>query len=242
MTTLTVTQTGGKVIKRFRLSAAGDPIYVEPAWSPDESAVAVDDNGPGILVATLAGRVRALGRGVQPAWSPDSRRIAFVDALSDERGPHLAVMRRDGREHRLLVRNLDVSDCCVGRPVWSPDGRSIAFAFPFAMQDSRTDPAPQRWGIYVVRRDGSRFRRVAATPWIQVVNITPAWSPDGRSISFADNKGILIVPATGGKQRRLTTLGSDSETSWAPASRIVFIHRGDIYKVAPGRRPTLVLR
>ena len=110
------------------------------------------------------------------------------------------------------------------------------------MKESRSVPAPQRWGIYVVRRDGSRFRRVATTPWIQVLDITPAWSPNGRYISLADNRGILVVPATGGTIRRVTRLGSYSETSWAPASRILFTHGGNIYTVAPGGPPTLVLR
>jgi Tol biopolymer transport system component/DNA-binding winged helix-turn-helix (wHTH) protein len=50
-------------------------------------------------------------------------------------------------------------------------------------------------------------------------NIDPAWSPDGKWIAYHSvaQRGIWLVPATGGVPRRLTAFGS--RPAWAPDGR-----------------------
>jgi Tol biopolymer transport system component len=144
---------------------------------------------------------------------------------------------RNGSHRRVLVRNINAPGYSV-EPVWSPNGRQLALALRFGRTgSSRTDPARQRLGIYVVSSNGMRFRRVAATAMMASPGLTPAWSRDSRHIAFADTKGISVAEVTRRTQRRVTSMGAESTVSWAPAAKILFTHRDELYAVRAGRRP-----
>jgi Tol biopolymer transport system component len=125
-------------------------------------------------------------------------------------------------------------------PVWAPSGRAIAFAILFG--NTRTRPATshspayeeQRYGIYVVKPDGSALRRVAATAYVSTYSDDAAfaWSPDSRRIAFVDTRGITIVDVSNGSHHRLTSLPRDvirdNAVSGAPSARVLFSNRGDL--------------
>jgi hypothetical protein len=67
------------------------------------------------------------------------------------------------------------------------------YTFAYAPDRRGQSSAVAAWGIYVVRPDGSGFRRVAATPMMELLGISLARSPDSRRIAFSD------VPAPGGR-------------------------------------------
>ena len=139
-----------------------------PAWSPDSRRIAFDvgDNLEARLYVMEADgskqkvlRMGAGGTGPSvPAWSPNGRRIAYLTTpgLTARYRAAIWVINANGTGRQLLYR----SACCIGswgRPTWSPDGKSVVFGVGL-----NSDPA--RSGIYTIRADGRRLRRLADAP------------------------------------------------------------------------------
>jgi Tol biopolymer transport system component len=240
---------GGGTVKRFRLSTGRVEYFADPVWARDGRAVVVefhDGHRERLLVASLRTGVRSVSRNASrndssPEWSPSGHRIGF---LSCDSGAQCApaLMRPDGSGRTELVpgRGFDLTG-----PRWAPNGRAIAIAAPFGVEyppTTRTSEPRKRFGIYLVRPDGSNLRRVGATAPIELTSggIDFAWSRDSRWLASSDTGGISIVSAAGGRQRRLTTLGKRTTVSWGPSPRILFVHRGGIYTLLPGRRPVKI--
>lgn len=144
----------------------------KPKWSPDglflvyESyqgnnldiyAVPVDGSAPATRITDHP------APDFSPAWSNDGRRIAFVSL-------------RDGNQD-IYVFNLDTLEVTnltntplrdEDNPVWSRDDRQIAF--------SAWDNGVEK--VFVMPSTGGEASAVA-------FGRTPAWSPDGLSLTFA---------------------------------------------------------
>ena len=154
---------------------------VQPAFSPDSQLIAFrsERDGGGIFVMGSTGEAprRLTDFGYNPSWSPDGREIAVATEGVDDpktRSSQSQIFRIDiatGEQ-----RSLNVQDGV--QPSWSPHGLRIAF-----------------WGI---TQPG--VRRVISTipidggPPVTVVddafyNWSPVWSPDGRFLYFASNRG-----------------------------------------------------
>jgi len=249
----------GKPIRKFTIRMRAGGGYGPVVWAPDERAVEVSVDDATMFVAELRGGLRLISRirareDMEPAWSPDSRRIAFIScAKSPPRNCQLALIGRDGSGRKVLVRNI-VAKGTLGddvQPVWAPNGRALIYAGRFGATREKEAPdrvtTYQRYGIYVVRPDGSGLSRVAATPYMDTDAITPAlaWSPNSRRIAFVDTRGITIVDISDGSQHRLTSMPRDvirdNALSWAPSARILFSNRGDLYTALPGQRPLRIL-
>src|SRR5205814_9520420 len=89
--------------------------------------------------------------------------------------------------------------------------------------------------IYVMNADGSGQRRLTRNP---AKDVSPAWSPDGRRIAFARDRGstkpssdIYVMNADGSRLRRLTrSPANDVSPAWSPNGRkIVFVSDRDNY-------------
>jgi TolB protein len=211
----------------------GDPstprgllFQVEPAWSPDGSAIAfsskregsfdiytMDADGEGTRRLTTSREDES-----HPSWAPDGDRLVFSMGT---RSGDLYLVNRDGTGLRPLV---------VGRahdrePAWSPDGRWIAF--------TRGTPGTSIRELWLVRPNGTGARRLTS---LEAVSEAPAWSPDSKRVAFATDVrnvqfDIYSVGVDGRGQRRLTVTADDSfEPAWAPdGATIAYTEGGAIY-------------
>jgi len=156
-----------------------------PAISPDGDQIAFrsERDGGGIFVMGSTGESvkRLTDFGHDPAWSPDGKLIVFSDKdghdpYSRQVPGYLWLVPSAGGEIRPLTRAGDAV-----QPRFSPGGRRIAF-----------------WGLH----EGSGQRDVwtiaaDATGEPERVPVTedptmdwnPVWSPDGRSLYFASERG-----------------------------------------------------
>jgi Tol biopolymer transport system component len=107
----------------------------------------------------------------------------------------------------------------------SPDGERIALS-------NGGGEFPPR-NIYVMRPDGTGLRKITSGDFYEV---TPAWSPDGRSIVFAStrccatahssgNYALYTMSADGSGLRRITQdSASDLSPAWSPdGTRIAYV-------------------
>ncbi|HEU4388747.1 MAG TPA: winged helix-turn-helix domain-containing protein [Blastocatellia bacterium] len=105
-------------------------------------------------------------------------------------------------------------------PSFSPDGNQIAFSW-----DGEGVPA-----IYVKQIGAEKPLRLTF-PDPGFFDFGPVWSPDGRRIAFNRHSetecAIFTVPAPGGPQRRVLTLGPNPgwdmlpSLSWSPDGRFI---------------------
>ena len=107
---------------------------------------------------------------------------------------------------------------------WSPNGKQLAYACTDANDED------ERVGIYVMRPDGSRKRRLTRGSGN---DSEPAWSPDGKSIAFSSYRSgggdLYVMRADGSGLRQVTTNpGSEYNPDWSPDGKaIVFTQYDD---------------
>ena len=117
----------------------------------------------------------------------------------------------------------------AGDPRISPDGSCVAFVVTKVDRESNE----YRGAIWVAPFDGSAEPRQFTSG--ERRDTTPRWSPDGKWLAFASNRGgdektpmnLYVIPAEGGEARRLTDRKeSVEEIAWSPDSkRIAFNSR-----------------
>jgi Tol biopolymer transport system component len=198
------------------------------AWSPNGRLLAFEQGLRLAIIRHDGTRLRVLPRltegELEPAWSPNGRRLAFV---GDQPCPYcswLYTVRSDGTGLRR------VGEAGARWPTWSSAG-SIAFV---NWDDQYRRRIGVRDGLYTIRPDGSRLRRLFGRYW--GTGKQPDWSPDGRRIAFGARKHIFTLGADGRGLRRLTAPKKNprgpgsSDPSWSPDGKyIAFIRDDDLY-------------
>jgi Tol biopolymer transport system component len=156
-----------------------------PSFSPDGEHVAFrsDRDGGGIFVMGSTGEsVRRLSNfGYDPAWSPDGKQIVFSSGngqnpWSRDALAQLWFVPSSGGEVRQLTKGGDAV-----QPSWSPGGKRIAFwglSHGSGQRDIRTIPT-----------DAKEEPVPVAVTNDPAMDWDPVWSPDGRSLYFASERG-----------------------------------------------------
>ena len=163
----------------------------------------------GWALSEARGEGMALAQPV-PQWSPGGSLIAFSQVGG------IYVVRQDGSELRLLAGGPSSDTYNVAQsPSISPDGSRIAYT-AFKHDSWRPFDREYRWDIVTSALDGSNKRRLTRGDNLITMNVSPAWSPDGKRIAFMSNRlhGERIV-----KEMTLYTMAADGSDvrSMAPA-------------------------
>jgi hypothetical protein len=185
-------------------------------------------DGNNLLLAAADGTgatsVLALPKGATALrFSPDGTHLVY---RTDESAPSIVVVDADGTHPATVSTGMSVAD---GGPIaWAPDSRRIVFTGIF---DDRRD-------LVLADADGAHLARLGEDAMRPLPErFGPAWSPDGRWISFfapeADGYvGLYVVHPDGTSEQRLATSPLHPEifdTSWAPdpaQSRLVYVAGG----------------
>jgi dipeptidyl aminopeptidase/acylaminoacyl peptidase len=116
----------------------------------------------------------------------------------------------------------------AGDPRISADGTRVAYTVTRVDEDAND----YRSAIWVAQLDGSSEPRAFTAG--EKRDSTPRWSPDGRWLAFASNRGeekapaaLYVIPAEGGEARKLTDQKESVESiAWSPDStRLAFTVR-----------------
>jgi Tol biopolymer transport system component/tRNA A-37 threonylcarbamoyl transferase component Bud32 len=199
--------------QNHRRLTAGAGWEGQPAISPDGTLVAYTSDAagnPDIWVLRADGGdplplTHDKAADSDPAWFPDGGAIAFV---SDRDGaPSIwQIPPLGGSAVKLLE---DATD-----PAISPDGTHIAFSRTGrdGLEKIAVAPLDDPSRIRVLTGDGDGF-------W---GHIDPTWSPDGRTICYADFKNLWLIPAEGGEATQLTfTDAVDRNPVWSPDGKFI---------------------
>ena len=165
-----------------------------------------------------------VGDAAVPSVTTAAARDQLVAFLDDG---DLYVISIDGTGRRQLTNGVaNDSD-----QAWSPDGSRLAFVRRIRVGMDRGDWVT-RPVIYVVRVDGSGLRRLSPH---RVADEHPAWSPDGRMITFQRSfdlenelaNDIWVMNADGSGGRRLTRHPVlDRYPTWSPDGKQIAFVRG----------------
>jgi Tol biopolymer transport system component len=149
---------------------------------------------------------------VDPMFSSDGKSIVFTSTRGGKSG--VWRMRGDGSGAEKI--------CDGDQAEWSPDGTKLAL----------------RRGERIVLRElaGGREKALSPADWPHCSG--PAWSPDGKLISFAARweagNAIYIVPVEGGKPVMVCDKQGACEPHWSPDGlRIVYETETHICTINP---------
>ncbi|MBI5441763.1 MAG: PD40 domain-containing protein [Deltaproteobacteria bacterium] len=207
---LYIIRSDGSGLKRLTREFA---LHDHPAWSPDGKRIAFvatrePSEAPGeawngiyVMEADGSGAHRLSPAGVadySPAWSPRGDLIAFASGSGEAGKSDLYVMRPDGSDRRLVIRN-------GGWPSFAADGRSLFFH----------TQRQGRWGVWRTDLEGSRAERVTSD---DVEAFTPRASADGRLLAMAVLRGahrqVEVMDVASGE---LSALTDDASDHWNPS-------------------------
>jgi Tol biopolymer transport system component len=181
-------------------------------------------SGGGTKTTVVANGLSLGGRTLAPSANG---KLALVDST----GSLLSSVNPDGSAPRLLARCRGFTACRIRAFAWSPDGERLLFF--------RADGEHMlSYSLYVVDADGRNTKELASCGFCGLlVGSRATWSPDGSSIAFTGENGLVVADVVRGGTRPLTrcdTPCADLFPAWSPdGSKLVFTRKGSLYTVKP---------
>ena len=181
----------------------------QPAVAPDGKRIAFvwqqrSGKPPAIWVKSLDREdpVRVgtrQGRHASPAWSPDGQSIAYLWIGTDY--VEVLLAKADGSGEHVLTRFPHSSYIFRQRLLdWSPDGRWLCL--------SHAEDPKHNATLFVIDSTSGLSRRLTEAEQISGNDMSPRFSPDGKTVSYIRHIGrteqeLRIVPFRGGAPRKL---------------------------------------
>ncbi|MEZ4868699.1 MAG: hypothetical protein R3C14_45645 [Caldilineaceae bacterium] len=196
-----------------------DPLYIrDVAISPDgQRIIYAQQKGltaPGELWTVFADgsepKLLISGETITGlSWSPDNNRIAYFGNQG------LCIISLTNAVCKVVAQNANTGN--LFKPVWSPDGHHLAYVadepdiVPTNMSPENTQGQSQDWdkqafigaNVHVVDIDTGEEKVLAPITRSEKISghIDPAWSPDGKLITFAglheEQAGVWVVSIEG---------------------------------------------
>jgi serine/threonine protein kinase len=153
----------------------------EPAYSPDGNQIAFrserDGGGLYLMGATGESVRRLTDTGYDPAWSPNGKEIVYASQPGDD--PRIWSAPSQLFRTGLTSPDRRVIPGAEGtQPSWSPHGIRIAYW--------SVPPGSGQRVVWTIAAGGGEPVRVTDD---NSYNWSPAWSPDGRFLYFASDRG-----------------------------------------------------
>jgi Tol biopolymer transport system component len=206
--------------------------HLSPALSPDGKEIAYFSEGNSFFIDLYladgeTGRVKR--RLIKSAFSSDfeSLRFLYSGGSWSPDGKRFAIAAKRGGQDDLVIFNVErrrverrihVPLHGLTTPSWSPDGGRLVFTgYDGGISD-----------LFVIKDDGSDLQRLTNDRY---ADLHPVWSPDGRSIAFATDRGprtnlaalafsplgIGLFHLDGGRVELLDRMeGTNINPQWAP--------------------------
>ena len=155
------------------------------------------------LTATLA-------YDTQPAFSPDGREIAYASFSQGRQ--NIYILRLNSNEKPVALTQGDYLD---SHPCWSPGGSTIIFS----------SNRQGKNGLYWVDKFTGEI-----TP-LNKEGTSPAISPDGEWLAFADQHNIWMMKLASKEFTPLTKSGYNDWPSWGKGGKEIYFSGGGFIKV-----------
>jgi dipeptidyl aminopeptidase/acylaminoacyl peptidase len=220
-------------------AGGGDPRQATdrtPRWSPDGRWVLFQSGRRGInslLVVSADGNTTSFLTSAKEEaengrWSPSGDEIAYVTREKEYFSGRINLLKFDAHTGQSAGDPITLYTAPVDRgggwairsAVWSPDGKTLATV----LQNSG-------WNhVYLLSPKGGEPKQITDGAF---EDDDPTFSPDGKSISFISNRGLLeannlwVISASGGEAcqvARFDTPGIVSDPQWAPDNKSIYFH------------------
>jgi hypothetical protein len=185
------------------------------SWRAEIQVQQCDPFGGCAQLQTFALFTRATGQArptIVEAYSYSSAwwgsRLVSQNARRGGDGWDVALLDGDGRATRVLTGEPDRS---YTSPSLSPDGKLLA-----VVSEPLSEDEPERFRGRVELFDTASGRRVRVLTESATDDV-PVFSPDGRQVAFNRGSDLWVVPAKGGRARRLARGFTLTGPSWARA-------------------------
>lgn len=218
-------RTDGVTVTQLTADDADD---AHPTFSPDGKTIAFASNRTGrwaIYTMDIDGKAvvqvtQSRTHDLHPTFSPDGRYLAYSSLGARTQTWELWTVDLATGARRMIGEGLF--------PTWSPDPTVNRIAFQRPRKHGTR--LYSIWTLDLVDGEPRRLTEISSSP--NAALVTPAWSPDGRTLVFASltevdgamQYDLWSVRADGTERRRLTDgVGTVVSPTFASSGRVFFI-------------------